>query len=507
MIKEFNDISADINKTVDVCVIGSGAGGAVVAKELAQKGFDVALLEEGSRFTTKNFNQDPGDMMAMMYRDSGFTVALGLPPVSITLGKAVGGTTTINSATCFRTPEHVVHKWVDRYDCAGLSHESLIPYFEKVEKEINVVELTEDILGNAYQVVKRGAARLGIEARPLMHNVKGCEGAGVCQWGCVKSAKQSTDVSYIPKADAAGASIYANCRAKRIVTEAGRVVGVKGKVVNPATKRETFSVFIRARVVCVAMGSMITPAFLLRNRLANSSGQVGRHLTIHPCGRVVAEMDEVVMGHHGVSQGGQIDAFADEGIMLEGIFIPPGIMNMALPGTGQEHKRLAARYNNLAAFGVMVSDTTRGRVFPGLAGYPFLAWYSLNQADTETLRKGIYYLAQIFFAAGAKQVFTGCSRMPVVGSEEELQRFRTMPVRPWHFELMAFHPLGTCRMGNNPASSVVNINLETHDVKGLFVTDGSVFPSSLGVNPQVSIMAFATRAAEYIADNAGCYFK
>ncbi|OQX61651.1 MAG: hypothetical protein B5M56_08465 [Desulfococcus sp. 4484_241] len=215
MIKEFNDISADINKTVDVCVIGSGAGGAVVAKELAQKGFDVALLEEGSRFTTKNFNQDPGDMMAMMYRDSGFTVALGLPPVSITLGKAVGGTTTINSATCFRTPEHVVHKWVDRYDCAGLSHESLIPYFEKVEKEINVVELTEDILGNAYQVVKRGAARLGIEARPLKHNVKGCEGAGVCQWGCVKSAKQSTDVSYIPKADAAGASIYANCRAKR----------------------------------------------------------------------------------------------------------------------------------------------------------------------------------------------------------------------------------------------------------------------------------------------------
>ncbi|ABW66804.1 GMC family oxidoreductase N-terminal domain-containing protein [Desulfosudis oleivorans] len=505
MIKEYKDIAGDIEETVDVCVIGTGAGGAVVAADLAEKGLRVAVLEEGSRFTIKNFNQDPADMMAMMYRDDGFTVTLGLPPVSLPLGKAVGGTTIINSATCFRTPKPVVEKWADRYDCAGLSYDTLAPYFDGVEKAISVVELSEDVLGKNYQIVRRGAKKLGIETKPLKHNVKGCEGAGVCQWGCVKQAKQSTDLAYIPRADKAGARIYANCRAKRIVTEAGRVVGVKGRVVNPANGRETGSFFIRARIVCAAMGSMITPAFLLKNRLANVSGQVGRNLTIHPCGRVVAEMDEVVNGHHGVSQGGFIDAFADEGIMLEGIFIPPGVMGLALPGMGQKHKALARAYNNIAAFGVMVSDTTRGRILPGLPGYAYTAWYSLNQADAETLRKGVGILADIFFAAGARRVFTGCFKLPEITGKQELERFKTMPIRPWHFELMAFHPLGTCRMGNNPRSAVVNLNLESHDVKGLFITDGSVFPSSLGVNPQVTIMAFAARAADYIAAHAGRY--
>jgi len=506
MIKEYGDISSNMAVTADICVIGTGAGGAVVAKELAEKGLSVVALEEGSHFTVKNFNQDPGDMMARLYRENGMTLALGLPPISITLGKCVGGTTTVNSATCFRTPETVVEKWRDKYDCAGLSYRELIPCFERVEKEINVVELTEDVLGRNYQVVKRGAEKLGLKLKPLKHNVRGCEGAGVCQWGCVKNAKQSADVAYIPKAIAAGARIYANCRAKKIITEAGRVTGVKGRFVNPKTGAETFSIKVTARIVCLAMGSMITPAFLLKQRLANTSGQVGRGLTVHPCGRVVAEMDEEVKGHHGVSQGGLIDDFADEGIMLEGIFLPPGVMAMALPGIGQKHKYLARHYNNLAAFGVMVSDTTRGRILPPLfPGHAYTAWYSMNQNDAERLRKGIGYLADIFFAAGARRIFTACFKKPEIRTPEDLKRFKTMRIKPWHFELMAFHPLGTCRMGNTPETSVVDLNLETHDIKGLFITDGSVFPSSLGVNPQVTIMSFATRAADYIADHIHQY--
>jgi len=506
MICEFADISGNVTEEADVCVIGTGAGGAVMAGELAEKGLSVVALEEGSHFTVRNFNQDPGDMMAMMYRDTGTTFALGRPPISITLGKCVGGTTTVNSATCFRTPPEVVAKWAQRQDCAGLEYNELVPWFEKVETAINVVELDEEVLGRGYQVVKRGAELLGLSPRPLKHNVRGCEGAGVCQWGCVKGAKQSADVTFIPRADAAGARIYANCRARQVITEAGRVVGVKGRFVNPATGHESFTMNVKARIVCLATGTLLTPAFLQRQRLANSSGQVGRGLTVHPCGRVVAEMDEEVKGHHGVSQGGLIDAYAREGIMLEGIFLPVGFMAMALPGVGQAHKYLARHYNNLAAFGVMVSDTTRGRIFPGLLpGYAFTAWYSMNQADAEKLRRGIGYLGDIFFAAGAKRLFTGCFKMPEVRNQAELERFKTMSIKPWYFEIMSFHPLGTCRMGNDPRTSVVNLQLETHDIKGLFVTDGSIFPTSLGVNPQVSIMAFASRAADYIADNIHRY--
>jgi len=506
MIKEFKDIQGDIKEDADVCVIGTGAGGAVVAKELAEKGLKVIALEEGSYFTVKNFNQDPCDMMSMMYRDSGTTICMGLPPASVTMGKCVGGTTTINSATCFRTPERVIEEWKREYDCKGLEYDELIPYFEKVEKEISVTELTEDILGNVYKIVKRGADAIGLKAKPLLHNVKGCEGAGACQWGCIRGAKQSTDVSYIPKAVDAGATVYANCHVTNIEVEGGRAKAVRGRFIDPDTKKKRYSIKVKAKVICLAMGSMITPAFLLRQGIANStSGWVGKGLTIHPCGRVVAEMEEEVNGHHGVSQGGQIDAYIDEDIMLEGIFIPPGVMTMALPGVGEEHKYLAKHYRNLAAFGVMICDSTRGRVFPGLFGFPFIAWYSMNQEDTNKLQKGIGYTAEIFFAAGAKRVFTGCYAMPILNSRQDLEKFKGIKTRPWHYEVMAFHPLGTCRMGNNPMTSVVDLNLESHEIKGLFITDGSPFPTSLGVNPQVTIMSFATRTADYIAANIDKY--
>ena len=398
-----------------------------------------------------------------------------------------------------------MEEWAVRHGCQGLTYQGLVPHFEKVEREINVTELSEDVLGNVYRIVKRGAKALGLEARPLSHNVKGCEGAGVCQWGCIRGAKQSMDVTYIPKADRAGARIYADCRVERVLAEEGRVRGVQGVFTDPVTGRARHSISVKARVVCLAMGALITPAFLLKNRLANSSGQVGRGLTIHPCGRVVAEMDEIVDGHHGVSQGGFIDAFREEGIMLEGIFIPPGIMAMALPGVGEDHMDLMCRYRNLAAFGVMVSDSTRGRVLPGMFGYAYTAFYSLNDRDARKLHRGIATLSEIFFAAGAKRVFTGCHAMPVLGGRHDLERFKDLTVRPRDFEVMAFHPLGTCRMGNDPRTSVLDLNLETHDVRGLFVPDASPFPTSLGVNPQVTIMAFADRAAEYIAGNIRGY--
>ncbi len=505
MLKEYRDIGGPVHEDADVCVIGTGAGGAVAAKELVEKGLKVVVVEEGSLFTVKNFNQDPGDMLGMMYRDGGTTMALGIPPAFITMGKCIGGTTTVNSATCFRTPVEVFEEWSQYWGCEGLTYEELIPHFEKVEREINVVELSEDVLGNVYKIVKRGAERLGLKARPLKHNVKGCEGAGVCQWGCISGAKQSMDVTYVPRADRAGAHIYANCRAVKIGVENGRVTGVQGVFVDPCTGAKGYGLSVKARVVCLAMGALITPAFLLKNGLADSSGMVGRGLTIHPCGRVVAEMDEVVDGHHGVSQGGLIDAYKDEGIMLEGVFVPPAIMTMALPGVGEEHKQLAKRYRNLAAFGVMVSDTARGRVLPGLFGYPFTAFYSLGAEDAEKLHKGIGYLADIFFAAGAKRVFTGCSPMPELGSQAEVERFKAMRFKPRHFEVMAFHPLGTCRMGNDPRQSVLDLKLETHDIKGLFIPDGSPFPTSLGVNPQETIMAFADRTAGYIAKHIGRY--
>lgn len=507
MIKEFKDINSDVKLAADVCVIGSGAGGAVVARELAESGLNVVVLEEGGAYSVKNFNQRLADMTSRMYRDGASNFALGLPPIMIPLGRCVGGTTTINSATCFRPPREVIEKWVQDYDCAGLDYNELEACFDRVEAEISATELDEDVLGNIYQVVKRGGQNVGVAVKPLVHNVRGCRGAGICQWGCPTGAKQSMEVSYIPRALAAGATVYANCRVSSLEISAGQVRRVLGQFINPANRRKGPRIEVRAPVVCLAMGAMITPAFLLKQGLANStSGWVGKGLTIHPSGRVVAEMDEEVKGHHGVSQGGMIDAYADRGIMLEGIFIPPNLLTAALPGVGYEHKYFAKHYNNMAAFGVMISDSSRGRVFRPAFGLPFTAWYRMNQQDAAKLQQGVAYAAEIFLAAGARRVFTGANNLPVIQDAADLERFRSLKVRPWHWdEIFAFHPLGTCRMGNDPRKAVVNLNLESHEIKGLFIPDGSPFPTSLGVNPQVTIMGFATRTARYIADNFGKY--
>jgi len=223
-------------------------------------------------------------------------------------------------------------------------------------------------------------------------------------------------------------------------------------------------------------------------------------LSIHPAARVAAEFNEIVDGYIGIPQGAYIDRWADRGIMLEGIFTPPGLLIASLPGAGPEFKNLAAAYRRLSAFGVMVSDTSRGRVLRGGFGHPFALRYQFSRADAESMRFGIARVAEIYLAAGAKRVFTSFAPMPDLGGAKDLPRFEKAPVKPSHFELMAFHPLGACAMGADPNRSVVNFSLETHDIRNLYLMDGSVVPGSLGVNPQITIMTLAMRAAKRLAD-------
>jgi choline dehydrogenase-like flavoprotein len=213
----------------------------------------------------------------------------------------------------------------------------------------------------------------------------------------------------------------------------------------------------------------------------------------------VAEMNEIVDGHVGIPQGAYVDHWTGQRVMLEGIFLPPGIITSSLPGVGMELKNNIAAYRRLSAFGAMVSDTSVGRVFAGRFGAPFAAFYQINPADSRALRFGIARIAEIYLAAGAKRVFTGFHRVPVVDSRKSLERLEEMPVTARDIEIMAFHPLGTCAMGSDPRKSVVDFSLATHDVPNLHIMDASVIPGSLGVNPQITIMALAMRAARLLA--------
>lgn len=462
----------------DVCVVGAGAGGAVAAAELAEGGARVVVLDQGPYHAAADLTARPPQMLARLYRDGGQTLTLGNPPIGLPLGRGIGGTTLVNSGTCFRTPDHVLGRW-ERDFGLDLAGGVLDPCFERVERSLSVAQVTPELAGRNAEVARRGAERLGWSHDYIHRNARGCVGSGVCAYGCPTSAKQHTGIAYVPRALAAGAEIVTGADVRRIVVRDGHARGVEARL--DGGER----LAVDAPVVVVAAGTIATPVLLERNELGRRCGQLGGNLSLHPATAAFARMDEIVDMAHGVPQSLYVDEFADEGIVFEGIAGPPAHAAMALPLTGPRHAEAMADYRRLAQFGLMVGDESRGRVRV-VAGRS-LVRYDLCDADLARFRRGLALLRELFEAAGAREV-----HLPLPpGVEPERARRRDL-------KLMAFHPLGTARADARSAHGVVDGDLAVHGVGGVYVADGSVVPSSLGVNPQITIMALATRLAFHL---------
>ena len=462
----------------DACVIGAGAGGAVVASELAEGGMSVVVLEEGHRHDPDDFTARMPEMLARLYRDGAQIVTIGMPPIMLPLGRGVGGTTLINSGTCFRTPAQVLERW-RRELGVDVSEQSLRPCFERVERALSVSEVTPELAGANAEVARRGAARLGWSHGYLRRNARGCVGSGVCTLGCPTSAKQHTGITYLPRAEKAGARIVTGAQVQRLVIERGCARGAQARMADGAP------VEVRAPIVVVAAGTIHTPLLLGRSGIGSQSGQLGRNLSLHPAAGIFARMEEIVDMSRGVPQSFYVDEFAHEGIMFEGAAGPPAYAAIALPLKGRRHAEAMADYRRLALFGLMVSDSSRGSVRT-LAGRPLIR-YDLLADDLMRFRKGLARMRELFEAAGAREV-----HLPLPeGVKPEHARVRDL-------KLMAFHPLGTARADARPTHGVLDGEMAVHGVEGVYVADGSAVPSSLGVNPQLTIMALATRLAFHL---------
>jgi choline dehydrogenase-like flavoprotein len=487
----------------DVCVIGAGAGGAVVAAELAEGGARVVVLEQGPHHDPDGFTARPMEMMARLYRDGGQTVTLGAPPIALLLGRGLGGTTLVNSGTCFRTPAHVLERW-RREHGLELDEGELDPCFERVERALSVAEVTPELAGANAAVARRGAERLGWSHGYLRRNARGCVGSGVCAFGCPTSAKQHVGITYLPRAEVAGATVVSGADVERILVEGGHARGVRARLDAGAQLTGEGAggdglaagggglgraLEVRAPRVVVCTGTVHTPLLLARSGLGAASGQLGRNLVIHPATAAFALMDEVVDMARGVPQSFFVDEFASEGIMFEGVAGPPAYAALSLPLTGARHAAAMANYRRLAQFGLMVSDSSRGSVHlprRGRGGQALIR-YDLVDADLAKFRAGLARLEELFCAAGAREVYLPLPR----GVTPARARARDL-------KLLAFHPLGTARADADPARGVLDHDLRVHGVEGLHVADGSVMPSSLGVNPQITIMALATRLAYHL---------
>ena len=489
--------SKDVTVEPDVCVIGSGAGGACVAMSMAQAGRSVALVEEGDFFGAQDFGHDAVTMGKMLFREAGSIFTLGYPPMYTLTGRCVGGTTMVNSGTSFRTPAKVFHWWKERFGLTTWSPERLEPYYQQVEELLELELAKEEVQGRSGKVFARGLEKLGGKLQPLLRSAPGCSGSGVCFLGCPTNAKKSLHLSVIPLALQAGARLYARCRAERIKFRRHHVDAVMARFVDPVTGARGPRLAIKPRAVVVSCGTLHTPVLLSRSGIPDVSRQRGRNLSMHPVARVVALMDEEVRGWEGIPQGYYSDVLSDEGIALEGVFLPPAFAAGSVLSFGQEHREVMSNYDRLAMFGMMVADTSRGRVINGPAGHT-VVFYNVNRHDLSRIQRGIAYLVEAFFAAGAKKVFTCIYSLPMVTPEQGASTVASLKLRSKDLELQAFHPLGTCRMGADPREAVLDPSGRVYGLDNLFVADGSIFPTPLEVNPQTTIMAAALKIADHI---------
>lgn len=482
------------NVQADVCIVGAGAGGAVVAKELAERGLNVVVLEEGPYVTTDQFTARPQMALRTLYRDAAETATVGNVPIMLPLGRAVGGTTLINSGTCLRTPPAVLDSWASQFGLA-IDAAELDPYFRRAERVLNVTQVPADLAGANARAVKRGADGLGWSGDFLYRNACGCVGSGVCTFGCPTSAKQHTAISYMAMAWDDGAVTYSDCRVNELVRAGGRVTAAQ------ATTRGGGRLTVTAERFVLAAGTIGTPPLMAANGIGRDSGQLGRNLSIHPASAVLAELDEEINMAAGVPQSYYVDEFAHERVMLEGAAGPPAYASNLVPLSGSEHREVMLRYRNLSQFGVMVSDVSRGHLI--MRGSRPVIRYDLVRDDVQAMKRGVALLSQLYASIGARRLFLPFNSLSVLDARE-LHRLDSYKARAGDMKLMAFHPLGTTRAhaSGSKGGGVVSSDLRVHGCENVYVADGGVVPTSLGVNPQLTIMALATRLAYHLTGSA-----
>jgi choline dehydrogenase-like flavoprotein len=478
----------------DVVVVGTGAGGAVAGTELAEAGRRVLFIEEGAHHQTEHFNPFLTESVPRLYRDAGSTLILGKPSIPYVEGRAVGGSTVINGGMTYRTPEHVLAEWQESTGLSDLGPKGLEPLFERVERRVNASAQLEESIGGDSSLMMEGARRFGWKTSVNKRNQRTCVGANNCSFGCPTGAKQSTLVSYLPDAFRAGAGCLTELRVERLLIERGRCVGVAGRAIDPVTRKSTYAVTVRARATIVACGAVQTPYLLLRHKLGRASGELGKNFLCHPNAKVLAVYPFDVEAWKGVSQYAQIREFMDDGILMAENFVAPAALAAHIPFHGQEAWELMKRLNQMVLSGVLVEDSTSGAVSRSFFGMPEVR-YDITKLDHARFLKGVKLLAEMHFALGAERVLLPFASFPVATRVDELKKLDERSVRREDLELFTVHLMGTARMGKSPRDSVVNPSGEVWDLPGCYVADASLFPTAIGVNPQITIMALATRVA------------
>lgn len=490
-IRSWEDVPEDTVLDADVVIVGTGPGGAAAGRVLAERGKRVILVEEGP--AKSNFRPNYAHTMRYHMQEGGAMLAWGQTAVGVAAGRGVGGGSLINSAICWRAPDEVLDGWTsvlggdDRFSAAHLR-----PIYDELSGILGIRKTPEAIAGENNLLVVRGARAMGLEAGFLHRNAPGCIGCGVCNFGCPSGGKGSVDKNLLVLARAAGAVIQADTKITEVLVEGGRAVGVRGKVHHPDDRRPIATLEVRAPVVILAAGAVGTPRLLHHAGIAEDLGdRVGKGLHLHPGNGVMGLCDFEVRMWTGATQAAYFFDPALPGVLPHTLSLPPDAMLVAMGKVGNGAKEALRQMPRMAGCLVMVSDKGEGEVRAKPDGTADMT-YTFADVDVELMRAGLKRTCEVLVAGGVRQLL-----VPIAGAgwvkslDDAFQAIDRAELTDYQ-AMYAAHPMATCRMGTNSGNSVVGPSGESHELPGLFIADSSIFPTSLGVNPQLTTMAMAT---------------
>lgn len=473
---------SDVPSTVscEYLVIGSGAGGSVAALELAEAGKDVVILEEGLYHDTKSFSRNVGDMTRKLYRQGGISPFWGKPAIGFAEGRCVGGTTVINGGLLWRTPERILESWKKNEGLQGYDPENLKKHFIKIETLLNVSPpKTGDGLNLDSEIIQKACKALGWKYVPAPRAVNNCVNTNQCATGCPTGAKQSTALSYLPKAISKGARILTGCRANSLQSK-GK--GIITSAVTPSAQRVT----IRSKYLFLASGPIQSPFLLQKNRLSPIAGE---KLRFHLNFKIVAEFPHEIHADRGTIFTGQVQQFENEGIlMMASNFNPAYIASTLSHYPDNTLNEVFSKLPCHAMYVTQIQSKSHGRVHSCFQDAPFVT-YDFAEADLDLLKKGYEHTARMLFAAGAKTLY------PPIKGVQPARNFQDVKnqidhLTPSQLELISVHAMSSCPMSGS-GTGVVDLEGKLKGYENIFLCDASILPSNIGESPQGTIMAMA----------------
>ena len=481
---------APLSLHADVVIIGAGAGGCAAAAACAERGAKVIVLEEGRHWNPADFKADTAFALSNLWQARGARALRGNTVMPMPGGRGVGGSTLINSAICFRCPDSVLDEWREEHGCHTVQNDVFSDYFDRVWSTLMVTINPMEVQRTNNLIFREGAEKLGLKGGFLPRSAPACVGCGICQYGCPSGGKWSADRSFLVVAENSGdVGVYADCRIRGVETEGGRIVAVTGNVMDPITQKPKQAVRVTGDQFICSGGPVGSPLFLLANGLADDT-HCGAHLVVHPTVGAMARFEQEIRPWSGVTQGYWVDCW-EEGFLLQTFTCTPDQYFSTLQtAPGRETLEIMRDLKHYASAGTLVHDEdSEGRVRHTPAG-PDLSYF-LGDGDRQRLIAGLRKTAEVFFAAGAKRVHPMRLGLESIDRPEDIESGLPMDLSPRQMFLYASHPMGTCRMGASPETSVVDPTGKVWGWDNLRVADASIFPTSLGVNPQVTTMAMA----------------